>query len=1072
MKKLIATLLMLAIPALVALTQIGCGAEGALCREDNDCGQKLKCIQNTCKESACLIPCREGYTCAENGRCVQTASGENTADAATDASPADAQAADKKISGPTCKGAKADYAVGDSSSCYIGTNGCKADNDGVYKCVGICKLGTRKCLARNGTATWGNCVGQISPRSENTPEACNDGLDNDCDGDVDDKDSNCDGTGKTEPTPDAGPGPDKTPECTNDERESCTLPNLRGECAKGFRICVAGMWSRCIQQTMPSNEVCDGKDNDCDGQIDEGDLTRECYPSGATGCSDRGDGKFNCSGICKAGTQKCVVGGSGVWTSCQDFVLSKSETCNGQDDDCDGQTDEGNVCTCKDGETRPCFSGSTGCQKRQDGKYDCNGICKHGIQTCSNNQWGACLGEVKAEAEVCNNKDDNCDGKTDENITQLCYGGTSGCTKRSDGTYSCKGACKNGVRTCTNGRWGSCQGEINPLPSDIACNGTDENCDGQVDENCACTKGETRSCTTNSSSCPIVQIGTISLPICKGACKAGTQTCRETSPGNNQWGPCENETKAKQETCNGQDDDCDGNVDGLQRDCYPGPSNECQKLADGTIKCNGVCSKGIQFCSNNRWGSCFGSKGPTSTTDTCGNNLDDNCDGQVDETCPCKTGETRRCYPSNTGCKLVNPPDRFSCTGSCGVGTQICGSNRQWSSCQAATTPVVEVCNNLDDDCDGQTDENLVRSCLSAGNNGCTKQQDGSYSCKGTCSAGTQSCSQGKWSNCSDTAPKVEICGNAKDDDCDGQTDETCTCTPGTKRECYPSALAGCTEVQGTDTYRCALPCKTGTQTCSSNGQWGTCSGAIVPTQETCNGKDDDCDGNVDNNAGCNTEQPTEPKPEPSTEPSTEPVQDTVTDGGTSEPTPGENQGADAGPDAGTTDSTPETSADAQPDTPPRTCQVNSDCALNHVCFNSVCTKAQCSTTMDCQNVQPGTVCRNQICVGCVSTSDCSGLPYTTCNITTNRCDPECKVNADCNGKGIKNTCLDDKYQLCKAGSKSCRCEAPTCSTAADCRGICAYDQGQGRMHCEKCTTNGVCTIPGRNRCVAGECIP
>ncbi|TNE47515.1 MAG: hypothetical protein EP343_19265 [Deltaproteobacteria bacterium] len=62
-------------------------------------------------------------------------------------------------------------------------------------------------------------------------------------------------------------------------------------------------------------------------------------------------------------------------------------------------------------------------------------------------------------------------------------------------------------------------------------------------------------------------------------------------------------------------------------------------------------------------------------------------------------------------------------------------------------------------------------------------------------------------------------------------------CQPGEIRACVPSSLPE--PVQGS--------CKPGKQVCQSERTWGACTGAVFPTQETCNGKDDDCDGWVDN---------------------------------------------------------------------------------------------------------------------------------------------------------------------------------------------------------------------------------
>ncbi len=63
---------------------------------------------------------------------------------------------------------------------------------------------------------------------------------------------------------------------------------------------------------------------------------------------------------------------------------------------------------CTNGQTKPCpYTGPPNTENV--------GICKAGIQTCVNGQWGACVGEVLPQAEICgNDKDENCDGNIDE----------------------------------------------------------------------------------------------------------------------------------------------------------------------------------------------------------------------------------------------------------------------------------------------------------------------------------------------------------------------------------------------------------------------------------------------------------------------------------------------------------------------------------------------------------------------------------------------------------------------------------------------------------------------------------
>ena len=316
-------------------------------------------------------------------------------DAALDAAPD--MTPDAPLSDASCAGDAA-------RPCYSGPAGTKG--------VGLCAAGLQLCAG----GSWSACAGQVVPATE----TC-DNKDNDCDGKVDQA---------------------LTQACYTGDAKTRGV----GQCKDGSQACAAGKWSACVGQLLPGTEVCDNKDNDCDGKIDQA-LTQSCY-TGAPITKKVGP--------CKGGTQTC---GGGLWSACSGQVLPAAETCDNVDNDCDGKADQMQAA---------CYTGPAGTLGQ--------GLCVAGKQSCAQGVWGGCAGQVTPAGEVCDNKDNDCNGKIDDALTKTCYTG--------DAKTKGVGLCKAGTETCAAGKWSACTAQV--LPTNEVCDKADNDCDGEADEDYVC----------------------------------------------------------------------------------------------------------------------------------------------------------------------------------------------------------------------------------------------------------------------------------------------------------------------------------------------------------------------------------------------------------------------------------------------------------------------------------------------------------------------------------------------------------------------------------------------------------
>ena len=646
-------------------------------------------------------------------------------------------------------------------------NDCDGRTDEDYPDLGeICTVGEGFCRQSSVTRCDPSGLGVICEVSEGQGEIerC-DGADNDCDGTVDE-----DFVGLN---------------------DFCTVGE--GICQRrGLQVCSADALSvNCsVSAAEPEVETCDNRDNDCDGTIDEG-------------FEPRGEACISGVGQCQAvGVTRCDEQGQAVVCSAN-AGMPNEEICDQLDNDCDGEADEGFA-----GLGDPCMVGQGTCQAV-------------GILSCTEDKQGVeCSVEANPSAqELCDGLDNDCDGSVDEDYQNL----ASVCTVG-------EGLCRqSGVIRCTaDGQSAACS--VNALaPNEELCDGADNDCDGSIDE---------------------------SFPTLNQICEVGSGICQRRG-----LLVCDDQGQdircsvavgeANQEICDDLDNDCDGQID-------EGFAARAVPCTVGIGTCQAV---GITRCDEQGTDVVCSAQANPPAVELC-DNLDNDCDGNVDEDYPslnelCSAGQgvctnngINRCGPDQQSVICSVSADEASeelcdnldndCDGEidegfigindfCTQGEGIC-QRRGLLGCSAdgsevicnvnAAEPEIETCDDLDNDCDGLIDEGFP-----ARGEACV---EGIGACE---TVGVTRCTaDGLAVSCSAVAREAnaEVCDRL-DNDCDGSVDEA-----------FPTLGEVCTE--GTGFCR-----QSGVTRCMPNGEGTQCSvSALAPNEELCDGADNDCDGLID----------------------------------------------------------------------------------------------------------------------------------------------------------------------------------------------------------------------------------
>ena len=429
-----------------------------------------------------------------------------------------------------------------------------ADGDG----YGVAAVAIDACAQPAGFAdVAGDCDDTSDQALPGGTEVC-DGLDNDCSGAADEGlflsfYADGDGDGYGDPTA---------------MTEACTAP-------AGFVADDTDCDDASDLAFPGGTEVCDGLDNDCSGAPDEG-LTTTYY------ADDDGDGYGTDVAIEACSAPAGFAAMTGDCDDASDLAFpGGTEVCDGLDNDCSGDIDEGLMTT-----------------YYADADGDGYGVSSVSVDACAApSGFSATTGDCDdtsdqahpGGAEVCDGLDNDCSGATDDGVTTTYYADDDGDGYGSD--VSVEACSAPAGFSATTGDCDDTSDQAHPGGAEV-CDGLDNDCSGAVDEGVTTTYYADADADGQGNAAVSVQ-----------ACSAPSGFVTSATD-------CDDDDAATYlgapSLCDDMDRDCDGSVD---------DDNDGDSWSDDA--CGG------SDCDDTR-----AAVSPDGT-ETC-NGLDDDCDGVVD----------------------------------------------------------------------------------------------------------------------------------------------------------------------------------------------------------------------------------------------------------------------------------------------------------------------------------------------------------------------------------------------------------------------------------------------------------
>jgi len=568
-------------------------------------------------------------------------------------------------------------------------------------------------------------------------------------------------------------------------------------------------------------EVCDGVDNDCDGQVDPDDSA-----DAASWYDDAdGDGFGDASG---SATISCT-GPSGTVddnSDCDDSVFDvnpdATELCDGVDNDCDGVTDPDDS---SDADTWYADDDGDGYGDGDDATTSCSTPSDHVANSldCDDSDFG-----VNPDAtEVCDGVDNDCDGDVDPDDAE----GAVSWYRDDDGDgFGDAGttvlACDEpSGYTADDTDCDDTDGAVNPDATEV-CDGIDNDCDGVTDPDDA---GDASTWYGDGDGDGF------------GDAASSTQACEVPSGHVSDDQDCDDGdfdvNPDATEVCDGVDNDCDGVTD--PDDSADASTWYADSDGDGygdagttTTACEAPTGYGSDTSD------CDDSTSAVSpeATEVC-NGIDDDCDGDVD---PDTSADASTWYTDSDGDGFG---DAASSTQACEAPSGTVSDATDCDDSDATASPgQAEVCDGVDNDCDTEVDED---SALDAGTWHADDDGDGfgdAYDASVSCEAASGTVANA--TDCDDTDGAVnpdatEVCDGV-DNDCDGVTD------PDDSADATTWYTDGDGDGHG-DAASSVVACEAPSGTVADSDDCDdTTADASPDNTEVCDGIDNDCDTEVD----------------------------------------------------------------------------------------------------------------------------------------------------------------------------------------------------------------------------------